>query len=140
MLAHCLRLPAGLLLFLGLIASQGNSQSVGSTDSSSAQNTMSQAELVSPVSMRTDSGQQQQDQQEALMVTIDDYNYSQGLGAAPATAPSFQQHAGAQDKVRNSVNVDICNTLSSSSWLFTFLDKFFVKRFNASSSGLLSEA
>ncbi|VAH19664.1 unnamed protein product [Triticum turgidum subsp. durum] len=76
----------------------GNSQSVGSTDSSSAQNTMSQAELVSPVSMRTDSGQQQQDQQEALMVTIDDYNYSQGLGAAPATAPSFQQHAGAQDK------------------------------------------
>ncbi|EMS50262.1 Transcription factor HBP-1b(c1) [Triticum urartu] len=46
---------------------KGNSQSVGSTDSSSAQNTMSQAELVSPVSMRTDSGQQQQDQQEALM-------------------------------------------------------------------------
>lgn len=82
----------------------GNSQSVGSTDSSSAQNTMSQAELVSPVSIRTDSGprqqqqQQQQDQQEVLMVTIDDYNYSQGLGAAPATAPSFQQHAGAQDK------------------------------------------
>ncbi|KAK1603049.1 hypothetical protein QYE76_037681 [Lolium multiflorum] len=72
-----------------------NSQSVGSTDSSSAQNTMSQAELVSPVSMRTDSGQPQ----EVLMVTIDDYNYNQGLGPAPAATPSFQQHAGgAQDK------------------------------------------
>lgn len=74
-----------------------NSQSVGSTDSSSAQNTMSQAELVSPVSMRTDCGQQQ----EVLMVTIDDYNYNQGLGpaaAATVTAPSFQQHAGGQDK------------------------------------------
>jgi transcription factor TGA len=57
---------------------------------------MSQAELVSPVSMRTDSGQPQ----EVLMVTIDDYNYNQGLGPAPAAAPSFQQHAGgAQDKV-----------------------------------------
>ncbi|XP_040379911.1 transcription factor TGAL5 isoform X4 [Oryza brachyantha] len=74
-----------------------NSQSVGSTtDSSSAQNTMSQAELVSPVSMRSDSGQEQQ-QQEVLMVTIDDYNYKQGLGAAIATAPSFQQHAGGLD-------------------------------------------
>ncbi|EEE63889.1 hypothetical protein OsJ_18714 [Oryza sativa Japonica Group] len=74
-----------------------NSQSVGSTtDSSSAQNTMSQAELVSPASMRSDSGQEQQ-QQEVLMVTIDDYNYKQGLGAAIATAPSFQQHAGGLD-------------------------------------------
>jgi transcription factor TGA len=76
-----------------------NSQSVGSTtDSSSAQNTMSQAELVSPASMRSDSGQEQQ-QQEVLMVTIDDYNYKQGLGAAIATAPSFQQHAGGLDMV-----------------------------------------
>uniref|UniRef100_A0A0D9WH30 DOG1 domain-containing protein n=1 Tax=Leersia perrieri TaxID=77586 RepID=A0A0D9WH30_9ORYZ len=74
-----------------------NSQSVGSTtDSSSAQNTMSQAELVSPVSVRSDSGHEQQ-QQEVLMVTIDDYNYKQGLGAAIATAPSFQQHAGGLD-------------------------------------------
>uniref|UniRef100_A0A0E0L341 DOG1 domain-containing protein n=1 Tax=Oryza punctata TaxID=4537 RepID=A0A0E0L341_ORYPU len=41
-----------------------NSQSVGSTtDSSSAQNTMSQAELVSPASMRSDSGQEQQQQE-----------------------------------------------------------------------------
>ncbi|CAM0955304.1 unnamed protein product [Alopecurus aequalis] len=74
-----------------------NSQSVGSTDSSSAQNAMSQPELVSPVSMRrTDSAGQPQ---EVLMVTIDDYNYNQGLGPAPAAAPSFQQHAGAtQDK------------------------------------------
>jgi transcription factor TGA len=46
--------------------------------------------------MRTDSGQPQ----EVLMVTIDDYNYNQGLGPSPAAAPSFQQHAGgAQDKV-----------------------------------------
>ncbi|KAL5231252.1 hypothetical protein ABZP36_030028 [Zizania latifolia] len=90
--AHCL-----LHLFLRLIASHQNSQSVGSTaDSSSAQNTMSQAELVSPVSMRSDSGQEQQ-QQEVLMVTIDDYNYKQGLEAAIATAPSFQQHAGVLD-------------------------------------------
>uniref|UniRef100_A0A0D9ZZW3 DOG1 domain-containing protein n=1 Tax=Oryza glumipatula TaxID=40148 RepID=A0A0D9ZZW3_9ORYZ len=59
-------------------------------------NTMSQAELVSPASMRSDSGQEQQ-QQEVLMVTIDDYNYKQGLGAAIATAPSFQQHAGGLD-------------------------------------------
>ncbi|KAG8068498.1 hypothetical protein GUJ93_ZPchr0005g15371 [Zizania palustris] len=74
-----------------------NSQSVGSTTESSSaqtQNTMSQAELVSPVSMRSDSGQEQQQQQEVLMVTIDDYNYKQGLGAAIATAPSFHQHAG----------------------------------------------
>jgi transcription factor TGA len=59
---------------------------------------MSQAELVSPASMRSDSGQEQQ-QQEVLMVTIDDYNYKQGLGAAIATAPSFQQHAGGLDMV-----------------------------------------
>ncbi|KAL6620320.1 hypothetical protein ACP70R_035459 [Stipagrostis hirtigluma subsp. patula] len=73
-----------------------NSQSVGSTsDSSSAQNTMPQAELVSPVSMRADSGQQQQ---EALMVTVDDYTYEQGLGAAPVSAPIFQQSAEGQEK------------------------------------------
>ncbi|XP_062179234.1 transcription factor TGAL5-like isoform X2 [Phragmites australis] len=73
----------------------GNSRSVGSTsDSSSAQNTTPQAELVSPVSVRAYSGQQQ----EVLMVTVDDYNYEQGLGAAAASAPIFQQYAGGQEK------------------------------------------
>uniref|UniRef100_A0ACD5U265 Uncharacterized protein n=2 Tax=Avena sativa TaxID=4498 RepID=A0ACD5U265_AVESA len=92
-----------------------NSQSVGSTDSSSAHNAMSQAEQVSPASIRTDSASAsapaQPQQQELFMVTIDDYNYSnQGLGPAPTAAaappaPSFQQHAGggggAQDKRRH---------------------------------------
>ncbi|XP_025805153.1 transcription factor TGAL5-like isoform X1 [Panicum hallii] len=78
--------------------SQGNSHSVGSTtDSSSGQNTMPQAELVSPGSMRADSGQQQ----EVLMVTVDDYNYEQGLGSAATTAPIFQQHTACQDKRKN---------------------------------------
>ncbi|CAL4901013.1 unnamed protein product [Urochloa decumbens] len=73
----------------------GNTHSVGSTtDSSSGQNTMPQAELVSPGSTRADSGQQQ----EVLMVTVDDYNYEQGLGAAATTAPIFQQHTAGQDK------------------------------------------
>ncbi|OQU87894.1 hypothetical protein SORBI_3003G363600 [Sorghum bicolor] len=67
----------------------GNSQSVGSTtDSSSAQNTMSQMELVSPASSAP--------RQEVMMVTTDDYSYKPGLAAAPAAAaappPSFQQH------------------------------------------------
>ncbi|RCV28238.1 hypothetical protein SEVIR_5G394700v4 [Setaria viridis] len=68
----------------------GNSQSVGSTtDSSSAQNTMSQMELVSPASPAP--------RQEVMMVTTDDYSYKPGLAAAPAAAPapappSFQQH------------------------------------------------
>nr|CAB3465095.1 unnamed protein product [Digitaria exilis] len=76
-------------------AYSGNSHSVGSTtDSSSDQNTMPQAELVSPGSMRTYSGQQQ----EVLMVTVDDYNYDQELGAAATTAPIFQQHITGQDK------------------------------------------
>uniref|UniRef100_A0ACD5T9A5 Uncharacterized protein n=1 Tax=Avena sativa TaxID=4498 RepID=A0ACD5T9A5_AVESA len=84
-----------------------NSQSVGSTDSSSAHNAMSQAEQVSPASIRTDSASASaQPQQELFMVTIDDYNYSQGLGPAPtpaAPAPSFHQHAGggAHDKRRH---------------------------------------
>lgn len=56
---------------------------------------MPQAELVSPGSMRADSGQQQ----EVLMVTVDDYNYEQGLGVAATTAPIFQQHTEGQDKV-----------------------------------------
>ncbi|XP_066367596.1 transcription factor TGAL5-like isoform X1 [Miscanthus floridulus] len=73
----------------------GNSHSVGSTtDSSSGQNSMPQTDLVSPGSMRADSGQRQ----EVLMVTVDDYNYEQGLGAAATTAPIFQQHAAGQDK------------------------------------------
>ncbi|TVU19605.1 hypothetical protein EJB05_35764 [Eragrostis curvula] len=73
----------------------GNSQSVGSTSgSSSGQNTMQQADLVSPLSTGGDSGHQQ----EALMVTVDDYNYGQGLGAIAATAPIFQQHTTGQDK------------------------------------------
>uniref|UniRef100_A0A0D9V817 DOG1 domain-containing protein n=1 Tax=Leersia perrieri TaxID=77586 RepID=A0A0D9V817_9ORYZ len=70
----------------------GNSQSVGSTtDSSSAQNTMPQMELVSPASIRASSEQQQQPQpgQEVMMVTTDDYSYKPGLAAA---SPSFQQH------------------------------------------------
>ncbi|KAF8719622.1 hypothetical protein HU200_024363 [Digitaria exilis] len=76
-------------------AYSGNSHSVGSTtDSSSDQNTMPQAELVSPGSMRTYSEQQQ----EVLMVTVDDYNYDQELGAAATTAPIFQQHITGQDK------------------------------------------
>ncbi|OEL18309.1 Transcription factor HBP-1b(c1) [Dichanthelium oligosanthes] len=65
----------------------GNSQSVGSTtDSSSAQNTMSQMELVSPASPAP--------RQEVMMVTTDDYSYKPGLASAPAAAappPSFQQ-------------------------------------------------
>ncbi|KAJ1286314.1 hypothetical protein BS78_03G344000 [Paspalum vaginatum] len=61
----------------------GNSQSVGSTtDSSSAQNTMSQMELVSPASSAP--------RQEVMMVTTDDYSYKPGLAAA--APPSFQQH------------------------------------------------
>ncbi|XP_062231501.1 transcription factor TGAL5-like isoform X2 [Phragmites australis] len=73
----------------------GNLLSVGSTtDSSSGQNTMPQAEFVSPVNIRADSGLQQ----EVLMVTVDDYNYEQGLGATAATAPIFQQHTAGQDK------------------------------------------
>ncbi|KAK3166031.1 hypothetical protein QOZ80_1AG0040650 [Eleusine coracana subsp. coracana] len=80
----------------------GNSQSVGSTtDSSSAQNTMSQMELVSPASSAQ--------RQEVMMVTADDYSYKPGLAAAPpppapAAAPSFQQqpmqqlHGGDHDK------------------------------------------
>ncbi|CAN6350855.1 unnamed protein product [Urochloa humidicola] len=76
----------------------GNTHSVGSTtDSSSGQNTMPQAELVSPGSTRADSGQQQ----EVLMVTVDDYNYEQGLGAAATTAPIFQQHTAGQDKKKH---------------------------------------
>ncbi|PAN27450.1 hypothetical protein PAHAL_5G082100 [Panicum hallii] len=60
----------------------GNSQSVGSTtDSSSAQNTMSQMELVSPASSAP--------RQEVMMVTTDDYSYKPGLAAA--APPSFQQ-------------------------------------------------
>ncbi|CAL4953559.1 unnamed protein product [Urochloa decumbens] len=60
----------------------GNSQSVGSTtDSSSAQNTMSQMELVSPASSAPG--------QEVMMVTTDDYSYKPGLAAA--APPSFQQ-------------------------------------------------
>ncbi|KAF8775253.1 hypothetical protein HU200_004657 [Digitaria exilis] len=62
----------------------GNSQSVGSTtDSSSAQNTMSQIELVSPASSAP--------RQEVMMVTTDDYSYKQP-GLAAAAPPSFQQH------------------------------------------------
>ncbi|GJN14548.1 hypothetical protein PR202_gb01389 [Eleusine coracana subsp. coracana] len=73
----------------------GNSQ-VGSTSgSSSGQNTIPQAELVSPLSTRVDSGHQQ----EALMVTVDDYNYGQGFGAIAGTAPIFQPHTAGQDKV-----------------------------------------
>ncbi|KAK3135432.1 hypothetical protein QOZ80_5BG0418840 [Eleusine coracana subsp. coracana] len=72
----------------------GNSQ-VGSTSgSSSGQNTIPQAELVSPLSTRVDSGHQQ----EALMVTVDDYNYGQGFGAIAGTAPIFQPHTAGQDK------------------------------------------
>jgi hypothetical protein len=74
------------------MAEQGNSQSVGSTtDSSSAQNTMPQMELVSPASIRASSEhqhQQQQPGQEVMMVTTDDYSYKPGLAAA---SPSFQQ-------------------------------------------------
>ncbi|XP_006645055.1 transcription factor LG2 isoform X2 [Oryza brachyantha] len=67
----------------------GNSQSVGSTtDSSSAQNTMPQMELVSPASIRATS-EQTQPGQEVMMVTTDDYSYKPGLAAA---SPSFQQH------------------------------------------------
>ncbi|TVU36413.1 hypothetical protein EJB05_18346 [Eragrostis curvula] len=79
----------------------GNTQSVGSTtDSSSAQNTMSQMELVSPASSAQ--------RQEVMMMTTDDYSYKPGLAAAPppaapAAAPSFQQqpmqlHGGDHDK------------------------------------------
>ncbi|KAL6614129.1 hypothetical protein ACP70R_036399 [Stipagrostis hirtigluma subsp. patula] len=82
----------------------GNSQSVGSTtDSSSAQNTMSQMELVSPASSAQ--------RQEVMMVTTDDYSYKPGLAAAapppPPAAPSFQQpqplqlHGGDHDKKRH---------------------------------------
>ena len=38
-------------------------------------------------------------QQEVLVVTVDDYNYEQGLGTAATTAPIFQQHTECQDKV-----------------------------------------
>ncbi|KAG8078542.1 hypothetical protein GUJ93_ZPchr0007g3653 [Zizania palustris] len=88
----------------------GNSQSVGSTtDSSSAQNTMPQMELVSPASIRASSEQQQQQtpqlpRQEVMMVTTDDYSYKPGLAAA---SPSFQQQlllhggGGDHDKRRN---------------------------------------
>ncbi|RLN28901.1 hypothetical protein C2845_PM05G36440 [Panicum miliaceum] len=58
---------------------------------------MPQAELVSPGSMRADYGQQQ----EVLMVTVDDYNYGQGLEAAATTAEIFQQHTAGQDKRKN---------------------------------------
>ncbi|GJM88731.1 hypothetical protein PR202_ga05283 [Eleusine coracana subsp. coracana] len=76
----------------------GNSQSVGSTSgSSSGQNTIPQAELVSPLSTRADSGHQQ----EALMVTVDDYNYGQGFGATAGTAPIFQPHTAGQDKMKH---------------------------------------
>ncbi|XP_062207530.1 transcription factor LG2-like [Phragmites australis] len=82
----------------------GNSQSVGSTtDSSSAQNTMPQMELVSPASSAQ--------RQEVMMVTTDDYNYKPGLVSATAppppapaaAAPCFQQqtmqlHGGDHDK------------------------------------------
>jgi hypothetical protein len=83
-----------------VIAEQGNSQSLGSTtDSRSAQNTMSQMELVSPASSAQ--------RQDVMMVTTDDYSYKPGLAAAPpapAAAPSFQQqqqmlHGGDHDKV-----------------------------------------
>ena len=56
---------------------------------------MPQAELVSSGSIRADYEQQH----EVLMVTVDDYNYEQGLGAAATTAPIFQQHTECQDKV-----------------------------------------
>ncbi|AQK99289.1 liguleless related sequence1 [Zea mays] len=64
----------------------GNSQSVGSTtDSSSAQNAMSQMELASPAASSAP-------RQEAMMVTADGYSYKPGLAAAAAGAapPSFQ--------------------------------------------------
>jgi len=54
--------------------------------------------------MRADSGQRQ----EVLMVTVDDYNYEQGLGAAATTAPIFQQHAAGQDKVIASDTMVLC--------------------------------
>lgn len=77
-----------------IIATQGNSPSAGSTSgSSSGQNTMLQAELASPLGTRAGH------QQEALMVTVDDYNYGQGFGATAGTAPIFQQHTAGQDKV-----------------------------------------
>ncbi|XP_039800807.1 transcription factor TGAL5-like [Panicum virgatum] len=77
----------------------GNSLSVGSTtDSSSDQNTMPQAELVSSGSIRADYGQKEPSQQDVLMVTVDDYNYEQGLGTAATTAPIFQQHTECQEK------------------------------------------
>jgi hypothetical protein len=72
-----------------VIAEQVHSQSVGSTtDSSSAQNTMPQMELVSPSSSAQ--------RQEVMMVTTDDYSFKPGLAAtppppAPAAAPNFQQ-------------------------------------------------
>jgi len=56
---------------------------------------MPQAELVSSGSIRADYEQQH----EVLMVTVDDYNYEQGLGAAATTAPIFQQHTAGQDRV-----------------------------------------
>ncbi|PWZ09795.1 hypothetical protein Zm00014a_027414 [Zea mays] len=64
----------------------GNSQSAGSTtDSSSAQNAMSQMELASPAASSAP-------RQEAMMVTADGYSYKPGLAAAAAGAapPSFQ--------------------------------------------------
>ena len=54
--------------------------------------------------MRADSGQRQ----ELLMVTVDDYNYEQGLGAAATTAPIFQQHAAGQDNVIPSDKTTLC--------------------------------
>jgi hypothetical protein len=79
-----------------IIAVQGNSQPVGSSSgSSSGHNTMPQAELVSPLSTRADSGHQQ----EALMVSVDDYYYGQGFGATATTSPIFQQQTAGQDKV-----------------------------------------
>jgi transcription factor TGA len=58
---------------------------------------MPHSELVSPLNTRTDSGHQL----EALMVSVDDYNYGQGFGATAATAPIFQQHTAGQDKVKS---------------------------------------
>ncbi|KAL5228166.1 hypothetical protein ABZP36_016431 [Zizania latifolia] len=79
----------------------GNSQSVGSTtDSSSAQNTMPQMELVSPASIRASSQPQQQlllQRQEVMMVTTDDYSYKPGLAAASSSFQQQQLHGGGGD-------------------------------------------
>uniref|UniRef100_A0A0E0H6K6 DOG1 domain-containing protein n=1 Tax=Oryza nivara TaxID=4536 RepID=A0A0E0H6K6_ORYNI len=82
---------AGDLPFMANEAATAATQFGSTTDSSSAQNTMPQMELVSPASIRASSEhqhQQQQPGQEVMMVTTDDYSYKPGLAAA---SPSFQQ-------------------------------------------------